>query len=186
MSVRFLAVLLPGLLLAACSSNPVYVDYAAPETVHGDWYPIPQDAPTRVEVSTAELPRAQVEVEPEQTVNVDTLLTVDRIQDSFGNVSLKVNRQPGAAWELISAALDSADIKVLDRNRDEYQFRLGLNFEKTNLFTLFKKREELKVVLIPQGTHSLVAVEGATDVVPDAEKVESILSRLQDSLESSL
>jgi hypothetical protein len=172
------------LLVTACSSNPVFVEFDTSQSTSSDWYPIPSDAPTRVEVTNAEVPRVEAPVIEAQRTEDSSVLRVTRLEDSFGNISLKLNRQPGTAWELIETALVAENIRITDKNRQEYVFELGRTEQVTGLASLFQRSENLKVVLIPQGAETLVAVEGSDDVVPDAKRVEDILTRLQDQLES--
>lgn len=173
-----------ALFITACSSNPVFVEFDTSQSTDSDWYPIPSDAPVRVEVTNAVVPRVQAQLADAQQDEDDSALRITQLQDSFGNVSLKMNRQPGTAWELVETALSAENIRILDKNREEYVFELGRTKEVTGLAALFQKSENLKVVLIPQGAETLIAVEGTDDIVPDANRVEDILSRLQDQLES--
>lgn len=175
-----------AVLLSACASDPVIVNYTAEQSDASDWYVIPDDAPESVAISDPELSRPPV-TDLSVPVSSDSKsdLSVVKQVDSLGNSTLKLNRRPGTAWELIDSALNELDINIRDRNRDEYQFELLLGAEKRSLLSFLKPRDSLKIVLIPQAENTLVAVEGDGDEVPDASRIEDILGQLYDHFQAA-
>lgn len=174
------------MLLSACASDPVYVNYSAAQSSASDWYVIPDDAPAKVEISDPEVPRGNFRVSEPDAGAIETAeLTVTRLVDSLGNSSLQMNRRPGTAWEVLEAALDELDIAISDRNRGEYQFQLRTGTQNTSLFSFFKSPEVLKIVLIPQGDNTLIAIEGENDEVPDSAEVDEIFGRLYEHFQNA-
>lgn len=173
------------LLIVGCASDPITVQYQAPETSQGDWFPIPTDAPSSVELVSPELPRAAIAPIEISEAETQDALSVEWLEDSLGNVSLKLNRQPGAAWELIESALEATNTELSDKNRDEYMFVLENPSASGGLFGFFAAAEPLKLVLIPQGRETIVAVEGADEVVVEREEAEETLSRLLQHFEQN-
>ncbi|EAR08248.1 hypothetical protein [Reinekea blandensis] len=177
---RFLtAITVSALWLAGCASDPVYVSYTHPENSDRDWYPIPADAPSQVEVSDPEVPRVTLS----EPLDTDTqteagALSVVRRSDSLGNETLLMNRRPGTAWEVMNTALTALDLTVSDRNREEYRFEITLGEDRTGLFSFFQQAERLNIVLIPQGVETIVAIEGENDEVPESDAASDIIDRL--------
>lgn len=169
------------LWLSSCASDPIYVNYSHPSEATGDWYPIPADANTRVEVSDPDVPRVALSEPP--VVDEDdsvSALAIDRLIDSLGNETLLFNRRPGTVWELMDTALSSVELPVTDRNRDEYQFELTLGEGNRGLFSMFQSPERLNLILIPQDNDTIVAIEDENGEVPDPEEAGDILDKLLD------
>jgi len=183
---RILMVASLALILAACSSKPVIVQYKVPADASSDWYPIPEDAPSSVEVASPLVPKITAFIAEEDIKAGDRELEIVEFKDSIGNTSLRLNRNTGTAWELIGMALTELEYEIDDKDRDSYRFLLKSAVKKRGLFGfLFKsKDEQINIVLVPQAGDTVVVVEGEGDEIPDSKRVESILNALQDHFRS--
>ncbi|MEJ2043864.1 MAG: hypothetical protein P8X74_09830 [Reinekea sp.] len=171
-------------VLLGCSSKQVMVAYNADPQGSTDWFVIPDDAPSTVALQEPEVPRANIEVEQWQNRSASEPLSVERLTDSIGNVSLRLNRSTGASWELVSAALEAEEIAVDDRDRDQYRF--DLIKERYGLSALFKGAQEaLSLVLVPDNDKTLIVLEGTDDVTPDSDYAKEVLESLHHYFESS-
>lgn len=178
------SLVLAVLVLFGCSSKQVMVTYTPDAQSSTDWFVIPDDAPSSVALKEPKVPRANIEVEQWQNRSASEPLTVERLTDSIGNVSLRLNRSTGASWELVSAALDAEEIAVDDRDRDQYRFELLK--ERYGLFALFKGAQEaLSLVLVPDNDKTLIVLEGTDDVTPDSDYSKEVIESLHHYFESN-
>lgn len=175
------------LFLLGCSSKPVLVEYQQPENGSGDWFPIPADAPSVVEVQQLTVPQIQAFIQPANQNSLNATLRVTELVDSLGNPSLKINRQTGAAWEVVDSALTGLEWNVTDRDRRNYKFELDQNDVRRGLFSRWFGNKDgiLNLVLIPQGNETLVVVEGEENELPDAELSDDILNTLFEYLDNA-
>jgi hypothetical protein len=176
--MRHLFLLLISIGLIGCAADPVIVEYKAPQNSASDWFPIPADAPSEVVVSSPTVPRVSIAVQDDLVSNQSQPLVISKLTDSLGNVSLELNRQPGAAWELIESALDQLDIELFDKDREAYRFELAVEKRAKGLFSWIRPSDDLFIVLVPQGGQTVLMVEGEGDDVPDSDRVEDLISRL--------
>lgn len=167
-----------AVLLSACSSKPVYVEYSSTSTALADWYPIPTGAPSRVPLQPIELPRVAIAIEPDAQPAVTTPLAVEQLEDSLGNITLRLNRPPAIAWELVDSALQELSIELVDKDRSEYIFELKAPKGRSGWQAFFAQRPELKLVLIPQLFDTLLAVEGADEIAIESALAEPLLDQL--------
>jgi uncharacterized lipoprotein len=164
--------------LLGCSSKPVFVEYKAPQNSESDWFSIPAEAPSEVEVTSPTVPRVTIAIEESQVSNESQPLSIVQLTDSLGNVSLEINRQPGAAWELVESALDQLDIALFDKDREAYRFELAVEKRPKGLFSWLKPSDDLFLVLVPQGGQTILMIEGKDDEVPDNDRVDGLISKL--------
>jgi uncharacterized lipoprotein len=182
--MKKLSYVLLVVLLASCSSKPVLVAYQAPESDSGDWFPIPADAPSTVEVSVPTVPRIKPNLDKTEATDSAEPLSVVRLQDSIGNVSLQINRQPGVAWEIVESAINTLEIDVFDKDREQYRFELAIENKAKGLFSFFKPSDGLFIVLVPQAENTVLVIEGQDDTVPDDSRVKRILDQFTDYFEA--
>jgi uncharacterized lipoprotein len=181
--MRLLILVCVFLSLLGCSSKPVFVEYNAPSNSANDWFSIPADAPSQVEISSPSVPRVTVKVDESRASSESQPLSIVQLTDSLGNVSLEINRQPGAAWELVESALDQLDIALFDKDREAYRFELAVEKRPKGLFSWLKPSDDLFLVLVPQGGQTVVMIEGKDDDVPDSDRVEGLISQLLEYFE---
>jgi len=168
------------LTLVACGGNTQVIYYQAPDNAVGDWFPIPVDAPESALLEAPVIPRLVSPVSIDPPSEQDRTLLVAKMTDSLGNSSLRFNRETSTAWELIDTALMELGYTNLDKDRSKYRFVMTDKSEKLGLLAkLFSgKKDDLFLLLIPQGSQTLVVVEGEGDEIPDLNQSESILSKL--------
>jgi len=181
---RALIMTVIALVLVGCAGQPTYVGYNASEATASDWFPIPSDAPALVKIESPTVVRIQPVIAQPSDAEIGAELQVDWLTDSVGNSTLLVNRQAGVAWEIVESAINQLDIVLFDKNRDEYRFELASGKPKKGLLALFKSKQGLNIVLIPQGNSTVIAVEGKDDVLPESSKIESILNDLANQLQA--
>ena len=179
---RVLVIAVLVLMIVGCSSKPIYVGYSAPEPTSSDWFPIPSDAPALVTVESPVVSRIQPYIEAPSADETASELTVEWLLDSVGNSTLLLNRQAGTAWELVEVAINRLEIRLYDKNRDEYRFELATGKPRKGLLALFRAKQNLNIVLIPRGNFTVIAVEGKDEVLPESSKIESILKDLAKQL----
>lgn len=174
-------------LLFGCSSKPVLVEYQQPLDGSRDWYQIPADAPSVVEVQQLTVPQIQPFIQPANETSLNSTLSVTELVDSLGNPSLKINRQTGSAWEVVDSALTGLEWNITDRDRRNYKFELDQNDVRRGLFSRWFGNKDgiLNLVLIPQGNETLIVVEGEENVLPDAELSGDILNTLFEYLDNA-
>ena len=170
--------------LSGCATKEFSAHYDANAAGPAGWYPIPSDAPASVSSKDLVMPRVNIDIpRPDPTV-ARAPLTVERLTDSIGNVSLRLNRPTNAAWELVSVALDSEKITVDDRDRNEYRF--DLLKQKKGFFGFFKGDDEtLSLVLVPDNGKTLIVLEGKDDVTPDSEHAAEVIDSLYQYFETN-
>jgi len=168
------------LTLSACGGNTQVIHYQAPDNAAGDWYPIPVDAPDSAILAAPVIPRLVSTLSIDAPSEQDGTLLVAKMTDSLGNSSLRFNRETSTAWELVDTALTELGYTNLDKDRSKYRFVMTDKSQKPGfLAKLFAgKKDELFLLLIPQGSETLVVVEGVGDEIPDLNQSESILSKL--------
>ena len=175
--LRTLVTVFTVLAVVGCSSKPVMVDYTNEDGSANDWYVIPGDAPATVALKEPEVPKATVEVEQWEVKTASEPLAIERLKDSIGNISLRLNRSTGASWELVSTALDAEGIEVSDRDRDQYRF--DLIKERYGFMGLFKgDQKALSLVLVPDNDKTLLVLEGKDDVTPDSDYAAEVVDSL--------
>jgi hypothetical protein len=178
--LRSTLLLLVWLSLAGCVGNTQIIQYQAPDTSTGDWYPIPADAPDSAILEAPVIPRLVAPTALNEPVAEAGSLLVSKMTDSLGNSSLRFNRETSTTWELVDTALSELGYDNLDKDRSQYRFVMPASDQKLGpIAKIFSsKKDELFLLLIPQGTETLVVVEGVGDEIPDLTQSEAILSKL--------
>ncbi len=175
--LRTFPLVVVSLAVMGCASKTVLVDYKHDEAGQNDWYTIPSDAPSSVALNSPVVPKPAVEVEDWQETSSSEPLAIEKLTDSIGNVTLRLNRSTGTSWELVSAALDANGIDVADRDRDQYRFELLK--ERYGLVALFSSvQESLSLVLVPDNEDTLLILEGKDDVTPDTDYASEVIETL--------
>ena len=177
---RSTPLLLVWLSLAGCGGNTQIIQYQAPQESAGDWYPIPADAPSFAVLAAPVIPRLVQPIAASEPRAQAGALLVSKLTDSLGNSSLRFNRETSTTWELVDTALSELGFTNLDKDRSKYRFVMQTNDQKQGpIAKIFANNEdELFLLLIPQGTDTLVVVEGVGDEIPDLTQSEAILSKL--------
>ncbi|MBU2863057.1 hypothetical protein KO489_04310 [Reinekea forsetii] len=162
-----------------CSSKPSIVSYDASVVSGEDHLPLPADAPAQVNIDDIEVPRLTLDISSESNATTAPL-SVEKITDSFGQTSLKINRNTASSWELVDQALIELAIETTDRNRSEYRFELASSVEKQGLLArLFsKKTKPLLLVLIPSGQNTILSLESTNDELPDSKQTDELFEKL--------
>ncbi|MDO7673560.1 MAG: hypothetical protein MUQ43_03930 [Reinekea forsetii] len=178
--VRSTLLLLVWLSLVGCGGNTQIIQYQAPAESAGDWYPIPADAPDFAVLAAPVIPRLVAPTAVNEPAALAGSLLVSKMTDSLGNSSLRFNRETSTTWELVDTALSELGFANLDKDRSKYRFVMPASDQKKGpIAKIFaNKKDELFLLLIPQGTETLVVVEGVGDEIPDLSQSEAILSKL--------
>lgn len=184
------ATLICVFLLAACGGRQVQVQYQ-PDADHtgGDWYPIPVDRAQTVTSDEPTLPRPPVRV---ADITPDDgrrdALAVEQVTDSFGNISLEVNRNASLTWELLDAAVTRLGWPVGDRNRSEYRLELsdpdiaGRGFFGRMKAFFTEERRDIQLILVPKVGVTGISAEYSDDQVLSAEENQRLMTQLGDEL----
>lgn len=164
--------------LLACSAKPVLVQYQTETANTADWYPIPADAPDVVEVASKDIPRLQTNVVPVASDAESAPLQVQTLTNGLGVTSLLLNREPGAAWELVENALTKLEVPVADKDRRDFRFELAKSQDRDGGFKLFKAGQGVFVVLVPQGVDTLLMIEGEDNQIADLDQANELIEQL--------
>lgn len=185
-----LIALLAAAVLSACGGRPVDVEYR-PSAGHtgGDWYPIPIDQAQTVTSDDPSLARPPVRVaDVSSDAGRDNPLSVESVNDSFGNVSLEVNRNASLTWELLDSAVTRLNWPVADRNRSEYRLELddpdiaGRGFFGRLKAAFTEERQDIQLILVPKVDVTGISAEYSDDQVLDSEENQRLMSQLRDEL----
>jgi len=178
------------LLLAACGGRPVNVQYQ-PDADHsgGDWYPIPVDQARTVTSDDSTLPRPPLRV-ADVTPDDDRQdsLSVETVSDSFGNISLEVNRNASLTWELLDAAVNRLEWPVADRNRSEYRLELsdpdiaGRGFFGRLKAFFTEERRDVQLILVPKVGVTGISAEYSDDQVLSSDENQRLMTQLRNEL----
>lgn len=189
-NVRLPLVLLSAILvLAACGQREINVDYNPEANAPSDWYPIPVKEPRTVTNANRAVDRPPVTIDDslfERSTTTDLIIT--DTTDSFGNVSLQVNRSASLTWELLEGAVERLGWPVADRNRSQY--RLELEDADVASRTLFGRigaffsgeRQTVYLILVPRVSGTGIAAEYPDDLVLSAEENRQLMGELRDAL----
>ncbi|MFT4674693.1 MAG: hypothetical protein ACI9K8_000419 [Reinekea sp.] len=177
---RSTLLLLLWLSLAGCGGNTQIIQYQAPDKTAGDWYPIPTDAPDFAVLQAPVIPRLVAPMGLNEPAAQEGSLLVSKMTDSLGNSSLRFNRETSTTWELVDTALTELGFANLDKDRSKYRFVMQAKDQGLGpIAKIFSsKKDELFLLLIPQGTETLIVIEGTGDEIPDLTESEAILSKL--------
>jgi ABC-type enterochelin transport system ATPase subunit len=178
--IKFSSIAVFVLALVGCGAKSSIVNYDASRVADADYLPLPADAPAQVDTNDITVPRLTIDVAAAETTAAQRPFTVEKVTDSFGQVSLKLNRNTAVSWELVDQALVELDIDTIDRNRSEYQFELADGQKKQSFFKrLFqKKTAPLLLVLIPSDQYTILSLESIEDELPDPKKADELFSTL--------
>ncbi|WP_028670092.1 hypothetical protein [Saccharospirillum impatiens] len=188
--VRLPLVLLSAILvLAACGQREINVDYNPNAQAPSDWYPIPVEEPRTVTNGNRLVNRPPVTIDDslfERSGTTDLIITDNT--DSFGNVSLQVNRSASLTWELLEGAVVQLGWPVADRNRSQYRLELeDADVASRNLFgrigAFFSgERQTVYLILVPRVSGTGIAAEYPDDRVLSAEENRELMNQLRDAL----
>lgn len=178
------------LLLSACTSRAVNVEYKPEAASEGsDWFPVPASEPVKVTSTDRIVERPPVRIdEPLGTGNAGTSLEVKQEVDSFGNISLEVNRNASLTWELLNIAVSRLEWPVADRNRTEYRLELADRetagrgfFGRTKAF-FTEESQTVNLILVPKVSTTGISAEYADDKALSTEDNRRLMTQLRDEL----
>lgn len=188
--VRLPLVLLSAtLVLAACGQREINVDYNPDTDASSDWYPIPVEEPRTVTNADRVVDRPPVTIDDslfERSTTTDLIITDNT--DSFGNLSLQVNRNASLTWELLEGAVAQLGWPVADRNRSQYRLELeDADVASRNLIgrigAFFSgERQTVYLILVPRVSGTGIAAEYPDDLVLSAEDNRQLMGELRDAL----
>lgn len=178
------------LALSACGSRPVNVEYT-PDTLapQGDWFPIPVESSVTVTSADRVVERPPVRIQ-ESRLNSGSgePLAVTEGIDSFGNVSLEVNRPASLTWELLNAAVRRLEWPVSDRNRSEYRIELADPerasrgfFGRIKAF-FSEERQPVNLILVPKVNATGISAEYPDDKTLAEEDNRRLMTQLREEL----
>lgn len=177
-------------MLSACGSRAVNVEYNPEAASEGsDWYPVPADEPVKVTSTDRVVERPPVRIAaPLDTVSSGAPLEVRQEVDSFGNISLEVNRNASLTWELLNVAVSRLEWPVADRNRTEYRLELADReraargfFGRTKSF-FTEESQTVNLILVPKVSTTGISAEYADDKALSTEDNRRLMTQLRDEL----
>lgn len=185
------AVFAAVLMLAGCGSRTVNVSYQPPgEAVPGDWFPIPTATERTVTEGERTLDRPPLVLAESKTIgNADSPLNVSETTDSFGNVSLAVNRDASLTWELLDSSVTRLGWPVSDRNRSEYRLQLrdadvaasnGLFARMGRLFD--DEHQPVHLILVPRIDQTTISAEFEDGTVLPQEDNQRLMAQLREQM----
>lgn len=188
-NVRTLITLTLCATLAACGGRQVNVEYH-PDADHsgGDWFPIPVEEPQTVTSADRDLERPPVRVADVSPDNGQGGLQVEQASDSFGNISLEVNRNASLTWELLDSAVTRLGWPVDDRNRSEYRMVLsdpdiaGRGFFGRMKAFFTEENREVQLILVPKVGVTGISAEYSDDQVLNVDENRRLMVQLREEL----
>lgn len=173
-------------MLAACGQREINVDYTPGAEATSDWYPIPVEQPRTVTSADRAVDRPPVTIDDSLFARSATSeLTITDTTDSFGNLSLQVNRSASLTWELLEGAVAQLGWPVADRNRSQYRMELeDADVASRNLFgrigAFFSgERQTVYLMLVPRVSGTDIAAEYPDDLVLSAEENRRLMGELR-------
>jgi uncharacterized lipoprotein len=176
-------------MLAACGQREINVDYSAEAGTGSDWYPIPVGQPRNVTNADRSVERPPVTIDDSLfESSASTRLEITESTDSFGNVSLEVNRGASLTWELLEEAVDQLGWPVEDRNRSRYRLELAdADVARRNFFgrvaAFFSgERQRVFLILVPRVGSTGIAAEYPDDEVLSAQDNRLLMEEIRNAL----
>lgn len=179
------------LTLVGCGSRTVNVSYQPPgEAMPGDWFPIPTATERTVTDGERTLDRPPLVLAESRTLsNSDSALTVTETTDSFGNVSLAVNRGASLTWELLDSSVTRLGWPVSDRNRSEYRLQLrdaevaASNGIFARIGRLFDdEHQPVHLILVPRIDQTTISAEFEDGTVLPQEDNQQLMAQLREQM----
>lgn len=188
--VRLHLTLLGSLLvLAACGQREINVDYTPGGGTGSDWYPIPVEQPRNVTNADRDVERPPITIDDSLfETSGSTRLEITESTDSFGNVSLEVNRSASLTWELLEEAVDQLGWPVEDRNRSRYRLELAdADVARRSFFgrvaAFFSgERQRVFLILVPRVGSTGIAAEYPDDQVLGSEDNRLLMEDIRNAL----
>lgn len=180
-----------ALVLTGCGSRTVNISYQPPSgPVQGDWYPVPLQSERTVTTAERNLERPPlVLAEPAQPADDQAPLTITETTDSFGNVSLAVNRGASLTWELLDSSVARLGWPVSDRNRSEYRLQLrdAEAAQRQGFFSRLGRvfdsdSQPVHLILVPRVGETTISAEYEDGAVLPQEENQRLMAQLQDQL----
>lgn len=188
---RFLILCAVLLTLVGCGSRTVNVSYQPPpNATSSDWFPVPIQTERTVTDGERTLERPPlVLAESSVSNNADSPLEITETTDSFGNVSLDVNRGASLTWELLDNSVSRLGWPVSDRNRSEYRLqlrdadvaasngvfaRIGRLFDDTN--------KPVHLILVPRLGQTSISAEFEDGTVLPQDENQRLMAQLRDQM----
>lgn len=178
------------LALVACGQREINVEYnPSAEQGQSDWYPIPVESTRTVTNANRDIDRPPVTIDDslfERSFSSE--LTIADSIDSFGNVSLEINRNASLSWELLQSAVDQLGWPVADLNRSQYRLELAdADIAQQNFFGRMRaffsgERQTVYLVLVPKVEVTGIAAEYPDDQVLSADDNRQLMAELRRAL----
>jgi len=189
--IKYVSICLAVFVVAGCGSRTINVTYQPSDEVsQSDWYPVP--AATERTVTNAErtLERPPLVLADSGRANeLDSPLTVTETTDSFGNVSLAVNRGASLTWELLDSSITRLGWSVSDRNRSEYRLQLrdsdvaaanGLFARVSRFFD--DENQPVHLILVPRIGETTISAEYEDGTVLPQEENQRLMAQIREQM----
>ncbi|WP_157954287.1 hypothetical protein [Saccharospirillum mangrovi] len=179
------------LVLAGCGSRTVNVSYQPPgNAMPGDWFPVPTETERTVTDGERTVERPPLVLADSKTINdSESPLSVTETTDSFGNVSLAVNRGASLTWELLDSSVTRLGWPVSDRNRSEYRLQLrdadvaasnGIFARMGRLFD--DEHQPVHLILVPRIDQTTISAEFEDGTVLPQEDNQRLMAQLREQM----
>lgn len=179
------------LALVGCGSRTVNVSYQPPaEATSSDWFPIPTATERTVTDGERTLDRPPLVLAESRAVNnSDSPLNVTETTDSFGNISLAVNRGASLTWELLDSSVTRLGWPVSDRNRSEYRLQLrdadvaASNGVFARIGRFFNdEHQPVHLILVPRIDQTTISAEFEDGTVLPQEDNQRLMAQLREQM----
>lgn len=179
------------LVLAGCGSRTVNVTYQpSAQPSQSDWFPVPTASARTVTNAERSLDRPPLVLADASSINeLASALTVTETTDSFGNVSLAVNRGASLTWELLDSSVTRLGWPVSDRNRSEYRLQLrdsdvaAANGFFTRIGRLFDgEHQAVHLILVPRIGETTISAEFEDGTVLPQEDNQRLMAQIREQM----
>lgn len=189
--IKYVSICIAVLGVAGCGSRTVNVSYQpSAEQSQRDWFPVPTETERTVTNAERTLERPPVILADSAQVNeLDSPLTVTETTDSFGNVSLAVNRGASLTWELLDSSVTRLGWPVADRNRSEYRLQLRDSdvaaadgfFARVGRF-FDDEHQPVHLILVPRIGETTISAEYEDGTVLPQEENQRLMAQIREQM----
>ncbi|PTY37111.1 hypothetical protein BGP77_07490 [Saccharospirillum sp. MSK14-1] len=188
---KYISLCLTVLVVAGCGSRTVNVTYQpSAQPRQGDWFPVPAESERTVTNAERILARPPVILAEAGPINdLNTPLTVTETTDSFGNVSLAVNRGASLTWELLDSSVTRLGWPVSDRNRSEYRLQLRDSdvaaaegfFARVGRF-FDDEAQPVHLILVPRIGETTISAEFEDGTVLPQDENQRLMAQIREQM----